>query len=486
MSSDEMKEVGRESVIQLSDIISISSSAVYSCSSSVAPSPKTPGLPIHYKDIPTNPQEAWFPITASRNGNAYFSAFHCINSGIGFQALLLPMAFTVLGWTWGVISLSVAFVWQFYTIWLLVQLHESVPGKRYDRYLLLSKAAFGQRLGKLLVLFPLMYLSGATCVMLIMTAGDCMNIFMKVNETQPLTTVECYVLFVCLAIALALLLPNLNSIAWISFVGASAAVLYCTLLWSISITKGKPSGISYNPITPKSEISRTFSVFNALGTIALAFRGHNLILEIQATMPSREKILSCVPMSRGVNFAYLVIFLCLYPLAIIGFWAYGDMIANQGGMLNALHTFHGHDTSRFLLNLTTLLAVVHCLCSYQIYAVPTIDNLTFAYIRKKKKPCPKWVPFAFRILFGCLTLFIAIALPFIRSLGGLIGGIALPVTMAYPCFMWIVIKKPCKWSSMWCINMVIGSFGVVLSVLVFAGGIWTLIYPGIYVRFFRA
>ena len=44
-----------------------------------------------------NPQDAWLPITESRKGNAYYSAFHNLNAGIGFQALLLPVAFTYLG-----------------------------------------------------------------------------------------------------------------------------------------------------------------------------------------------------------------------------------------------------------------------------------------------------------------------------------------------------------------------------------------------------
>ncbi len=45
-----------------------------------------------------DPQDAWLPITESRNGNAYYSAFHTLCSGIGVQALVLPLAFTTLGW----------------------------------------------------------------------------------------------------------------------------------------------------------------------------------------------------------------------------------------------------------------------------------------------------------------------------------------------------------------------------------------------------
>lgn len=42
--------------------------------------------------------DAWLPITESRSGNAYYAAFHTLCSGIGVQALLLPLAFITLGW----------------------------------------------------------------------------------------------------------------------------------------------------------------------------------------------------------------------------------------------------------------------------------------------------------------------------------------------------------------------------------------------------
>jgi hypothetical protein len=45
-----------------------------------------------------DPQDAWLPITESRNGNAYYAAFHTLCSGIGIPALVLPVSFTILGW----------------------------------------------------------------------------------------------------------------------------------------------------------------------------------------------------------------------------------------------------------------------------------------------------------------------------------------------------------------------------------------------------
>lgn len=45
---------------------------------------------------------------------------------------------------WGSIGLIVTFLWQLYTLWILVNLHESPEtGMRYSRYLQLSTFTFG-------------------------------------------------------------------------------------------------------------------------------------------------------------------------------------------------------------------------------------------------------------------------------------------------------------------------------------------------------
>lgn len=99
--------------------------------------------------------------------------------------------------------------------------------------------------------------------------------------SQPLTTVEWYLVFTCAAVVLSQL-PNLNSIAGISLIGAVTAVGYCTIIWVVSVDKGRLPGVSYNPVQSSSEdIVRTVDILNALGIIAFAFRGHNLSLEIQ-------------------------------------------------------------------------------------------------------------------------------------------------------------------------------------------------------------
>ncbi|XP_059643763.1 lysine histidine transporter-like 8 [Cornus florida] len=437
-----------------------------------------------------DPQDAWLPITESRNGNAYYAAFHTLCSGIGIQALILPVAFTILGWTWGIICLTLAFIWQLYTLYLLVQLHESTEtGMRYSRYMQLFSATFGEKLANFIALFPIMYLAGGTCVALIIIGGSTSKMFFQIVcgttcTVETLTTVEWYLVFTCAAVLLSQL-PNLNSIAGVSLVGAITAVGYCTLMWAVSVAEGRLPNVSYNPVKANSQLVRVFDLLNALGIIAFAFRGHNLILEIQATMPSSEKHPSRVPMWRGVKFAYALIAMCIFPLAIGGYWAYGHMIPENGGMLTALYAFHGKDASQFILGLTSLFVIINAVSSFQIYGMPMFDDMESKYTMRMKKPCPWWLRAIFRAMFGYGCFFVAVAIPFLGSLAGLIGGIALPVTLAYPCFMWLKVKKPKVYSPIWWLNWGLGLLGMGLSAVLIAAGVYVVIDTGIEVSFFK-
>lgn len=437
-----------------------------------------------------DPQDAWLPITESRNGNAYYAAFHTLCSGIGIQALILPVAFTFLGWTWGIICLTLAFIWQLYTLYLLVQLHESAEtGMRYSRYMQLAGAAFGERLANWLALFPFMYLAGGTCVSLIIIGGSTCEMFFGILcggtcGAHHLTTVEWYLVFTCAAVLLSQL-PNLNSIAGVSLIGAITAVGYCTMMWTISVTEGRMPNVSYNSVRANTQIARVFDLLNALGIIAFAFRGHNLILEIQATMPSSEKHPSRVPMWRGTKVAYAIIAACLYPLAIAGYWAYGQMIPANGGMLTAIYQFHGKDIKQSVLGLVILFVIINALSSFQIYGMPMFDDMESRFIVKFKKPLPWWGRAISRAMFGYGCFFVAVAIPFLGSVAGLIGGIALPVTLAYPCFMWLKMKRPKMYGLSWWVNWVLGTLGMALSGLLIAGGLYVVIDTGIKVSFFK-
>ncbi|KAE8698757.1 Lysine histidine transporter-like 7 [Hibiscus syriacus] len=461
-------------------------------------------LPTSIKDTPVARQavpgldlrelESWLPLTESRNGTTFSATFHLLCSGIGFQALLLPAAFLSLGWAWGIICLSIAYTWQLYTTWLLVNLHEPVPGTRCSRFVRLSIIAFGPKLGKLLAIFPVMYLSGGSCVMLIITGGNSMKQFFNIIceegtmcRSKSLSGTHWFLIFTCIALIIGQL-PNLNSIARVSLTGAITSIGYITTIWALSISKGRANGVSYSlPEAEKTGMNGFSNILNAIGIIMLAFRGHNLILEIQGTLSSDSQHSSGKSMWRSVMVSYLIIPMCLFPLAIAGFWAYGNKIPASGvGILTAFSEFRIQDTSKFVIGLIYVWLTVSCITSYQIYAMPAFDNLEFVYARSRKNRCPGWVRVGLRLFFGGLTFFIAVAFPFLGSLAPLIGGMAaVPLTFAYPCFMWISIRKPRSNGATWILNLVLGCFAILLSILLIVAAIWNLAYNGLNANFFR-
>ena len=139
-------------------------------------------------------------------------------------------------------------------------------------------------------IFPVMYLSGGYCVMLIIIGGGTMKqLFETICENDhtcdghSLSGAEWFLVFTFIAILMAQF-PNLNSIAGVSLIGATTAICYCTLLWVLSVKKGRPGDVSYaSSVEGNSDVAKLSGVINAIGIIVLAFRGHNLLLEIQAS-----------------------------------------------------------------------------------------------------------------------------------------------------------------------------------------------------------
>jgi amino acid permease len=95
--------------------------------------------------------------------------------------------------------------------------------------------------------------------------------------------VEWYLVFTSLSIVLSQL-PNLNSIAGLSLIGAVTAITYSTMVWVLSVSQERPPSISYEPLSLTAPSSSLFLALNALGIVAFSFRGHNLVLEIQVPM----------------------------------------------------------------------------------------------------------------------------------------------------------------------------------------------------------
>ncbi|GAB2253141.1 hypothetical protein Droror1_Dr00005988 [Drosera rotundifolia] len=393
---------------------------------------------------------------------------------------------------WGIICLSIAFTWQLYTNWLLVQLHESSSGARYSRYLQLAIVSFGPRLGKGLCLFPVLYLSGGTCTTFIITTGSIIKKLLEIvcddgTRCNPnaLSATELYLIFVCVAIMIARL-PNFNSVAWISLIGVVTAIVYTSLIWTVPLTKDRPIHISYTKSEEmESDAGQAMGIVGALGIITLAFRGHNLVVEIEGTLPSSSMRPSSKTMWRAVTTSYTIIALCLFSIAIGGFWAYGTLIPTRG-MLDALVDFHGHRSFKPLLCIIYIMIIINILFCFSLYAMPVFDNLELQATTIRKAPCPWWLRTLLRLFFGCITFFISVAFPFLPELSAQLGGMTMPLAYVYPCFMWIAMRRSKRHGSTWWISLILGCLGACVSVLVVASAIWDLVKNGLHANFFHS
>lgn len=135
----------------------------------------------------------------------------------------------------------------------------------------------------------MMYLSGGACSILVITGGKTIKQLVHImseDDTVPLTTLQCFVIFSCLAVVLSQF-PNLNSLFGLSLIGGVMAVAYSTAVWSLPLTRDPQS---QNNVTYAIKDTSFDNIFNAIGLIAISLRGNNLILEIQVLKIILRKI----------------------------------------------------------------------------------------------------------------------------------------------------------------------------------------------------
>ncbi|XP_022868165.1 lysine histidine transporter 1-like [Olea europaea var. sylvestris] len=211
-----------------------------------------------------------------------------------------------------------------------------------------------------------------------------------------------------------------------------------------------------------------FNFFSALGDVAFAYAGHNVVLEIQSTIPSTPEKPSKVPMWRGVIVAYVVVALCYFPVALIGYWMFGNKVDD-----NILITL---EKPIWLIAMANMFVVVHVIGSYQIYAMPVFDMIE-TVLYKKLKFRPSWyVRFVSRNIYVGFTMFVAISFPFFGGLLGFFGGFAFaPTTYFLPCIMWLAIYKPRKFSLSWWTNWICIILGILLMIVAPIGALRQII-----------
>ncbi|KAJ6949334.1 lysine histidine transporter [Populus alba x Populus x berolinensis] len=441
----------------------------------------------------------WLPITSSRNAKWWYSAFHNVTAMVGAGVLSLPYAMSELGWGPGVAVLILSWIITLYTLWQMVEMHEMVPGKRFDRYHELGQHAFGEKLGLYIVVPQQLIVEVGVCIVYMVTGGKSLKKFHDIvcSTCKPIKQTYFIMIFASVHFVLSHL-PNLNSISGVSLAAAVMSLSYSTIAWSASIDKGVQPDVQYG-YKASSKIGTVFNFFSALGDVAFAYAGHNVVLEIQATIPSTPEKPSKGPMWRGVIVAYIVVALCYFPVALIGYWMFGNSVSD-----NILITL---DKPVWLIAMANMFVVVHVIGSYQvqikpylslssllqidiycrffniiffptmqIYAMPVFDMMETLLVKKLNFRPTMILRFFVRNFYVAFTMFVGISFPFFGGLLGFFGGFAFaPTTYFLPCVMWLAIYKPRKFGLSWWANWICIVFGVILMIVSPIGGLRQII-----------
>jgi len=416
-----------------------------------------------------------------RNANWMDILYHSITAMVGAGVLGLPAALSHLGWAGGAIFLLFSIWVSWHTYKLLVYMHE-VPDldskggiKRLDRYDQLAEYVFGKRRGKTILLpFQLAVLIGIAITYTVV-GGDSLYAFAELMSPFGVTGVPkwgFFLIFGSLQVLLSML-PSMHDVRLISLLGALMSAAYCTIAIVMSATVRPGPDVNYNPAAvQRTPIERYMGIFNALTTVFFAYGGHNVALEIQATIPVGGKHpASSVPaMMRGVNITFIVTGLCYFGVSILGFWAFGTAVGD-----NVLLAFQPGPHS-WVVAMANIMVVIHVAAAYQVYTQP-IYSLYEDRIRIARggEDMPVPMQFGLRIIYVLLITLVALLIPFFGSLMGLVGAVAItPTTFLLPPLMWVLYKQPAKWSVEWSVNWALVWVTGVLGVLGAIGALYSI------------
>ncbi|KAL1536540.1 lysine histidine transporter 1-like [Salvia divinorum] len=208
----------------------------------------------------------------------------------------------------------------------MVEMHEMVPGKRFDRYHELGRHTFGEKLGLYIVVPQQLVVKVDVNMVYMVTGGKSLK---KFHET------------VC------------------------GSCNYSTIAWAASIHKGVQKGVEYSyPASRRA--GKFFDFFTALGEVAFVYAGHNVVLEIQATIPSTiEK-----PQKAHVERMF------------------GNQV--QDNILLSL------EKPAWLIAAANMFVVIHVIGNYQIYAMPVFDMIKTMLVKTLRFKPSFWLRFTSR------------------------------------------------------------------------------------------
>ncbi|PIN19356.1 Amino acid transporter [Handroanthus impetiginosus] len=398
-------------------------------------------------------------------GSWLHCGYHLTTAIVAPALLSLPFAFTLLGWSGGVLCLTAAGLVTFYSYNLLSMVleHYAQLGKRHLRFRDMAHDILGPGWGRYFVgplQLGICYGAVIACTLL---GGQSLKFIYLVS--RPNGSMELYqfiIMFGGLNLIMAQV-PSFHSLRHINLVSLVLCLAYCacTTAGSISIGYSNNAPTRDYAIT-KVGLNRVFGVFNAISIIATTY-GNGIIPEIQATIapPVTGK------MFKGLLVCYSVVISTFFSVAISGYWAFGNQA--QGSVLSNFMVNGMPLLPKWFLLMTFVFTLVQVSAVLLVYLQPTnvVIERKFADPKMGEFSIRNVIPrFVFRSLSVIIATTLAAMLPFFGDIMALFGAFGcIPLDFILPMVFYNVTFKPSKRSLIFWGNTVIAIISIVLSLV---------------------
>ncbi|CAN1238790.1 GABA transporter 1 [Linum grandiflorum] len=403
-------------------------------------------------------------------GSWLHCGYHLTTSIVAPALLSLPFAFSLLGWTGGVLCLTVAAIVIFYSFNLLslVLEHHAEHGNRQLRFRDMATDILGPKWGKYLVGPLQIGVCYGSVVASILLGGQSLKfIYLLYRPNGEMKLYQFISIFGGMTMLLAQM-PSFHSLRHINLVSILLCLAYSTCATAASVHIGHSKMAPTRDYSVNgSPVDQLFGTFNGISIIATVYASL-VIPEIQATIapPVKGKML------KGLCLCFAVVVSTYFSVAISGYWAFGNQA--QGTVLS---NFMGDDGKHMLLPRWFLVMT-------NSFTLSQVSAVTLVYLQPTNEVLEKWFAdpkedqFAARNVMPRLLLrtlavigatFLAALLPFFGDIMALFGAFAcIPLNFILPMVFYNITFKPSRNGAVLWIHRAIVA---VSSVLVAVGAV---------------
>jgi len=131
----------------------------------------------------------------------------------------------------GVLMLLLSWLLTFYTLWQLVEMHELVPGKRFDRYYEIGEHLFGPKKGLWMVMPQQLTVQVASTIVYTVTGGKSLKKFFQILTVRGMSDIRqtYYILFFIVLQIFLSQTPNFHQLKAVSSLAAVMSIWYVPL-----------------------------------------------------------------------------------------------------------------------------------------------------------------------------------------------------------------------------------------------------------------